>query len=211
MHFTALTTPLGMMIAGAVPAGICMLDFAANADDSSEHESVSDASIHPDTRFHLELLTDELVRYFARDLREFTVPLVYAGTPFQQKVWDALRTIPYGETRSYQQIAAAIGQPKAVRTVGRANGQNRIAIIIPCHRVVRKGGQLGGYGGGLDRKQYLLALEAGGPPTRQPQTRRRHQAQTQPKTLPRVGAQAGAQAQSQPQPQAQSQPRTTGA
>jgi AraC family transcriptional regulator of adaptative response/methylated-DNA-[protein]-cysteine methyltransferase len=113
----------------------------------------------PGSNAHLDQLRAELARYFDGALREFQVPLVYPGTPFQQRVWRELLLIPYGETRSYQDMARALGDANAVRAVGRANGQNRIAIVIPCHRVVNKGGALGGYGGGLRRKQYLLDLE----------------------------------------------------
>jgi AraC family transcriptional regulator of adaptative response/methylated-DNA-[protein]-cysteine methyltransferase len=87
------------------------------------------------------------------------VPLVTAGTPFQERVWSALQAIPYGETRSYRDQADAIGRPEAVRAVARANGDNRISILIPCHRVIGKDGQLVGYGGGLWRKRHLLELE----------------------------------------------------
>jgi len=99
--------------------------------------------------------------YFAGSRREFTVPLVYPGTPFQVKVWEALRGIPYGETYSYEKLAWSVGIPRAQRAVGHANGQNRLAVLIPCHRVVNKDGKLGGYGGGLWRKQLLLDLERG--------------------------------------------------
>jgi len=105
------------------------------------------------------VLQGELANYFARSLRAFSVPLVYPGTAFQRRVWEQLLAIPYGETCSYEQIAVAVGEPRAVRAVGRANGLNRVAILIPCHRVVNKNGELGGYGGGLRRKQYLLDLE----------------------------------------------------
>ncbi|MBY0564428.1 MAG: methylated-DNA--[protein]-cysteine S-methyltransferase [Hyphomonadaceae bacterium] len=101
----------------------------------------------------------ELDAYFAGKLRAFSVPLAPTGTPFQLKVWMALRAIPYGATRSYGQQAAAIGQPKAVRAVGLANGKNPISIIVPCHRVIGAGGALTGFGGGLARKQALLDLE----------------------------------------------------
>jgi O-6-methylguanine DNA methyltransferase len=103
-----------------------------------------------------------LTRYFTRELRDFGVPLVYPGTPFQQKVWDRLRRIPYGETTTYEAVARDIGAPAATRAVGRANGQNPIAIVIPCHRVVAVDGRLHGYGGGLWRKRALLALERDG-------------------------------------------------
>jgi AraC family transcriptional regulator of adaptative response/methylated-DNA-[protein]-cysteine methyltransferase len=108
---------------------------------------------------HLERLQDELAGYFAGTLRSFSVSLLYPGTPFQQRVWEQLLLVPYGETRSYQYLAAAVGNPAAVRAVGRANGLNRIAILIPCHRIVNKNGNLGGYGGGMRRKQFLLNLE----------------------------------------------------
>lgn len=103
----------------------------------------------------------ELNEYFANKRKQFTVPLKASGTAFQQKVWNALQQIPYGSTWSYEDIASQIGQPTASRAVGLANGANPIAIIIPCHRVIRKGGNIGGYGGGLWRKERLLHLEEG--------------------------------------------------
>jgi O-6-methylguanine DNA methyltransferase len=120
------------------------------------------APVIPGSNEHLELLQVELASYFAGSSRSFSVPLTYPGTPFQRRVWEQLLAIPYGETRSYQGLAVAVGEPKAVRAVGRANGLNRISILIPCHRVVSKDGELGGYGGGLRRKQYLLDLERSG-------------------------------------------------
>lgn len=103
----------------------------------------------------------ELDAYFAGKLRAFETPLALHGTPFQQRVWAALKTIPYGATRSYAQQAAAIGAPKAVRAVGLANGRNPVAIIVPCHRVIGANGALTGYGGGVERKRILLELEQG--------------------------------------------------
>lgn len=113
----------------------------------------------PGTNEHLQRLQVELAEYFAAARQQFSVPLVYPGSDFQRQVWSELLKIPYGQTRSYQDLAATIGQRPAVRAVGRANGQNRIAILIPCHRVINKSGALCGYGGGLARKQYLLDLE----------------------------------------------------
>jgi methylated-DNA-[protein]-cysteine S-methyltransferase len=104
---------------------------------------------------------EQLAAYFNGDLKEFDVPLDLVGTPFQRKVWAALQEIPYGETSSYGELAARIGQPGAARAVGLANGRNPIGIIVPCHRVVGANGKLVGYGGGLPRKQRLLALERG--------------------------------------------------
>ncbi|HYD86102.1 MAG TPA: methylated-DNA--[protein]-cysteine S-methyltransferase [Vitreimonas sp.] len=105
----------------------------------------------------------QLDAYFAGKLRAFDLPLAPKGTPFQQRVWQALLAIPYGATRSYGQQAAAIGSPQASRAVGLANGRNPIAIVIPCHRVIGANGSLTGYGGGMERKQLLLELEQGQP------------------------------------------------
>src|SRR5262249_14779761 len=115
----------------------------------------------PGENIHLARVRDELAEYFAKGRERFTVPLLYPGSPFQQSVWIALLEIPYGETRSYEAIASVVGTAGACRAVGRANGQNRLCILIPCHRVVNKDGRLCGYGGGLWRKQFLLDLEAG--------------------------------------------------
>ncbi len=103
----------------------------------------------------------ELKAYFAGDLRAFSIPLDLRGTEFQRRVWELLLPIPYGETRSYGQIAGALGRPRASRAVGQAIGTNPVSIIVPCHRVIGAGGGLVGYGGGLHRKQALLDLEAG--------------------------------------------------
>lgn len=157
-----MRSPLGPLVAGATADGICLLEFADRRMLEAEFVALRklfDAPIVPGSNHHLETLQSELAQYFAGSLRAFSVPLVYPGTPFQRRVWQQLLAIPYGETRSYEQIAVAIGESRAVRAVGRANGLNRIAILIPCHRVVNKDGQLGGYGGGLPRKQYLLDLE----------------------------------------------------
>ncbi|MDQ1049758.1 methylated-DNA--[protein]-cysteine S-methyltransferase [Streptomyces sp. V4I2] len=105
--------------------------------------------------------TDQLKAYFAGELKEFTLELRLHGTPFQRSVWEQLRAIPYGETRSYGELADARGSPTASRAVGLANGRNPVGIIVPCHRVVGANGSLTGYGGGLDRKQRLLDFESG--------------------------------------------------
>ena len=103
----------------------------------------------------------QLRAYFAGELRQFDLPLEPAGTPFQQRVWTELLRIPYGETRSYMEVARSIGAPAAVRAVGAANGANPLPIVVPCHRVIGAGGKLVGYGGGLPLKRRLLALERG--------------------------------------------------
>ncbi|MFH8489358.1 methylated-DNA--[protein]-cysteine S-methyltransferase [Streptomyces longisporoflavus] len=102
---------------------------------------------------------EQLEAYFAGELTEFDLPMRLDGTPFQRTVWQQLRLIPYGETRTYGQLATALGKPNASRAVGLANGKNPIGVIVPCHRVIGAGGSLTGYGGGLDRKQRLLAFE----------------------------------------------------
>lgn len=108
---------------------------------------------------------EQLADYFAGGLRDFDVDLSTSGTPFQQRVWTALRDIPYGETVSYGELAAVLGQPTASRAVGLANGRNPVSIIVPCHRVVGANGSMTGYGGGIDRKRWLLGFENG---SRQP-------------------------------------------
>jgi AraC family transcriptional regulator of adaptative response/methylated-DNA-[protein]-cysteine methyltransferase len=157
-----LQSPLGPLVAGATSAGVCLLEFTDRRMLEAQFASVRklfDAAVVPGSNEHLERLRGELASYFAGASRSFSVPLVYPGTGFQQRVWDQLLAIPYGETRSYEELADAVGKPRGARAVGRANGLNRISILIPCHRVVNKDGKLGGYGGGLRRKQYLLDLE----------------------------------------------------
>jgi AraC family transcriptional regulator, regulatory protein of adaptative response / methylated-DNA-[protein]-cysteine methyltransferase len=157
-------SPVGPLIVAANDEGICLLEFTDRRMLETQFAVLRRrfaCAIVPGNHKHIEALKDELARYFAGTVKEFTVPLVYPGSPFQQAVWAQLLRIPYGQTRSYEDVACAIGSSGAQRAVGRANGQNRIAIVIPCHRVVNKGGQLGGYGGGLWRKQFLLDLERG--------------------------------------------------
>lgn len=107
----------------------------------------------------LRTVAMQLGEYFAGNRKSFSIPLMPSGTEFQKKVWNALLQIPFGETRSYQEIAEAAGSPKAYRAVGNANNKNPISILIPCHRVIGKNGSLVGYGGGLEIKEQLLALE----------------------------------------------------
>lgn len=159
-----LESPLGPIIAGATEAGVCLLEFADRRLLEAQFSTLQkrfECAIVPGDNAHLAQLRDELSLYFSGTLKAFTVPLVYPGTPFQQKVWQALLAIPWGETRSYTALARDLGSPAGQRAVGQANGQNRIAILIPCHRLVNKSGQLAGYGGGLWRKQHLLRLEQG--------------------------------------------------
>jgi AraC family transcriptional regulator, regulatory protein of adaptative response / methylated-DNA-[protein]-cysteine methyltransferase len=164
IYLSWVESPLGPLVVGANSAGVCLLEFSDRRMLETQFKSLRarfKAPILPGDNRHLAKLRSELAEYFSGTRRGFTVPLVYPGTPFQEKVWRNLLKIPYGETRSYEDMARAAGSPKAVRAVGTANGSNRIAIVIPCHRVVNKGGKLGGYGGGLWRKQWLLDLEQG--------------------------------------------------
>jgi AraC family transcriptional regulator of adaptative response/methylated-DNA-[protein]-cysteine methyltransferase len=157
-----IETPLGPLVAGAVDGGICLLEFTdrrmleAQADALRSRFGLPAApSPHP----HLERLEIELGEYFARERKDFDLPISEPGTPFQELVWAALRQIPCGETRSYGELARAVGDPAAVRAVAQANGRNRVAILVPCHRVIGADGGLGGYGGGLWRKKRLLEIE----------------------------------------------------
>jgi AraC family transcriptional regulator of adaptative response/methylated-DNA-[protein]-cysteine methyltransferase len=157
-------SPIGPLLLGATTAGLCLLEFPDRRMLETQLNVLRarfKCPLVPGDNAHLAKAKDELARYFEGRLKAFTVPLIYPGTPFQENVWRKLLDIPYGETRSYEDLARAAGSPKAVRAVGTANGCNRIAIMIPCHRVVNKGGKLGGYGGGLWRKQTLLDLERG--------------------------------------------------
>jgi AraC family transcriptional regulator of adaptative response/methylated-DNA-[protein]-cysteine methyltransferase len=161
---STIETPLGPMAAAAVDAGICLLEYTDPSRLVTQMEGLRKRIarvVQEGDHHHLETLRQQLAAYFAGALRQFTVPLVSPGTPFEERVWDALKQIPYGETRSYISIARDLGSPEGQRAVGRANGLNRIAIVIPCHRVVNHGGGLGGYGGGLWRKERLLDLERG--------------------------------------------------
>ncbi|MGH7256587.1 MAG: methylated-DNA--[protein]-cysteine S-methyltransferase, partial [Nitrospirales bacterium] len=157
-----LRSPLGPLVAGATAQGVCVLEFTDRRMLEAQLATVCrlvGGRVVPGSNEHLERLRVELAGYFAGSLQRFSVPLVYPGSPFQRQVWEHLLQIPYGETRSYGELAIALGVPTATRAVGRANGLNRISIVIPCHRVINKNGKLGGYGGGLRRKQFLLDLE----------------------------------------------------
>jgi len=162
---TILPSPLGPLLAAATEEGLCMLEFA---DRKRLPEQAADLTrwfkrpVVPGTNAHIAHAERELAEYFGGTRKVFAVPLVLKGTEFQERVWRQLLQIPFGSTIAYEQLAIRIGQPTAQRAVGMANGRNRIPIIIPCHRVIQKNGQLRGYGGGLWRKQFLLDLEQRG-------------------------------------------------
>lgn len=159
---TRILTPLGPMLAGATATGVCLLEFADRRMLETQLVRLRKRLGIPFVPGQTELLDDlagELAAYFAGSVTELGVPLDLPGTDFQRTVWQQLRSIPCGETISYVELARAIGRPTASRAVARANGDNRVAIIIPCHRVIGSDGQLTGYGGGVWRKQKLLEHE----------------------------------------------------
>ncbi len=166
-------SPLGPLLICATPAALCLLEFTDRRAFQTQLKALRErfgCAVVPGRNALVEQLRSELAEYFAGRRRAFSVPLDYPGTPFQRAVWSQLLKIPYGETISYEELARRVGRPGAQRAVGLANGRNRIGIVIPCHRVVNKSGQLGGYGGGLWRKRFLLDLErrvmtAARPPT----------------------------------------------
>ncbi|MFI1414315.1 methylated-DNA--[protein]-cysteine S-methyltransferase [Streptomyces sp. NPDC020707] len=147
--------PLTLVATDGVLSGLYMTD--------QRHRPPEDSFGDPDDLPFAEA-TEELRAYFAGELQDFSVRLHLHGTPFQRSVWAELRRIPYGETRSYGQLADALGNPKASRAVGLANGKNPLGIIVPCHRVVGADGSLTGYGGGVERKRMLLDFERGADP-----------------------------------------------
>ena len=157
-----IETPIGTMVATASETHLLLLEFSHRRMLDTQLDRVRRALNCEFERGESPVfgtVRDQLGEYFAGERREFDIPLHVPGTPFQTRVWNELRKIPSGTTTSYARIAEAIGQPTAVRAVARANGDNRVAIIIPCHRVIGSDGQLVGYGGGLWRKRRLLQLE----------------------------------------------------
>jgi len=160
-----IESPLGPLLAAASDDGICLLEYTDRR--MLEHNLATmrkrfACAVVPGHHKWLKRLRAELADYFVGRRVEFTVPLVPRGTPFQERVWRELRNIPHGRTIAYDELARRINQPNAQRAVARANGMNRICILIPCHRVIGKDGSLTGYGGGLWRKRLLLELERTG-------------------------------------------------
>jgi AraC family transcriptional regulator of adaptative response/methylated-DNA-[protein]-cysteine methyltransferase len=167
VYLSRVLTPLGPMLLGATDQGVCLLEFTDRPMLETQLRRLVerlDCAYVPGSNEHSVQLERELEAYFTGTLQEFTTPLQTPGSEFQQRAWTALRRIPYGETRSYADQARLIDAPAAVRAVARANGDNRISIVIPCHRVIGADGKLTGYGGGLWRKRWLLHHERAGCP-----------------------------------------------
>lgn len=162
LQVTRLLTPLGPMLCAADDHGIALLEFADRRMLEIQLRVMRrrlDCVMAPGTHAHIEMLDGQLREYFKGSRREFELPMILSGSEFQRAVWIQLLKIPYGETSSYADIAERVRRPAARRAIGRANGENRLAIVIPCHRVVRSDGQLSGYGGGVWRKRALLEHE----------------------------------------------------
>ncbi len=162
IDFTRIETDLGTMVACATDKGVCLLEFSDRKGLETELKQLAqyhNANIVQGQNKYFKQLKEELDAYFEGRLKEFKVPLDISGTDFQKQVWQALVEIPYGTTSSYLRQAEVLGKPSSVRAVANANGMNKIAIIIPCHRVVGSDGSLTGYAGGLWRKQKLIDLE----------------------------------------------------
>jgi len=160
-----IETPIGPMIAAASDTHLLLFEFPHRRMIDTQLDRVRraiDCELEPGESPVFSQVRAEIDEYFRGERREFTVPLHVPGTPFQASVWTALQRIPCGTTTSYARLAESIGKPNAVRAVARANGDNRVAIIIPCHRVIGSNGELVGYGGGLWRKKKLLELEGRG-------------------------------------------------
>nr|WP_276203403.1 methylated-DNA--[protein]-cysteine S-methyltransferase [Flavobacterium sp. KMS] len=162
MDIKRIETPLGTMYACAVKQGICLLEFTDRKMLETELKALAktlNATIIQGENEHFNVLESQLKEYFDGERKDFTVPIFSPGSDFQNRVWTALKAIPYGAVKSYKEQSIIINKPEAVRAVANANGMNRISILIPCHRVIGSNGELTGYGGGLWRKKWLLEME----------------------------------------------------
>ena len=163
IKYREIDTPIGKFIIGATDQGCSVSEFADRGGFDRINRRIQKrykSNLVPGNNQFIDQMEEEFNLYFEKKLKVFKTPLDYKGTPFQRSVWNELLKIPYGETRSYGQIAKNLGKPGAMRAVGRANGDNYLPIVIPCHRVIEANGNLRGFGGGLWRKKYLLDLES---------------------------------------------------
>jgi len=156
-------SPYGDMLAISDSTHLYLLEFAARKNllkELAKLQTTFKTEIVLGKTAVLESIQEELQKYFSGKLQKFKTPIKLLGSEFQKEVWQALQQIPYGQTCSYQELAQKMNRPKAVRALANATGANQLAIIVPCHRVIRANGDLGGYGGGIERKKKLLELEA---------------------------------------------------
>ncbi|TLS37996.1 methylated-DNA--[protein]-cysteine S-methyltransferase [Pseudalkalibacillus caeni] len=163
IYYTEMDTPIGPITVFSSEVGVCKIEFgtienvAASMEAWLKKQHIKYELVQNDAL--LEPIKQQLNEYFTGQRYEFSIPLDLHGTPFQKKVWESLQSINYGDTCSYKDIAKKIGAPKAVRAIGSANNKNPVPLIIPCHRVIGSNGALVGYGGGIDKKEFLLHLE----------------------------------------------------
>ncbi|WP_078597470.1 methylated-DNA--[protein]-cysteine S-methyltransferase [Evansella clarkii] len=163
IYYAEMDSPIGKLTVGKSEKGICFVEFGSSEETKPLIEKwlqskLMNVKLVEDTE-QLHEAAMQINEYFSGERRDFDLPLDLRGTQFQNLVWNQVKTIPYGETRSYKHIAMEIGAPKAVRAIGGANNQNPVPLIIPCHRVIGSNGSMVGYGGGLDKKVQLLTLE----------------------------------------------------
>lgn len=159
---TQINTPIGKMIAISDESALYLLDFTDTISSKKKIDQIltqNRAIITIGTASPLVSIKEELAAYFAHELTTFQTPIITVGSEFQKLVWEVLKTIPYGEVMSYIDLAKAINKPLAHRAAANANGANRFAILVPCHRVISNNGSIGGYSGGIKRKEYLLDFE----------------------------------------------------
>lgn len=157
-----LDSPLGPILVVSDDNGLYLLEFAERRGLEKEIEQLKiklKVSIIPGRTIHIDSVEKELAKYFTGNLKQFKTPIHLLGTSFQKEAWQELMHIPYGKTRSYLAQAGAINRPKSYRAVANANGANQLAIIVPCHRIINSNGDLGGYGGGIAKKKWLLDHE----------------------------------------------------
>lgn len=161
LYSSRYQSPLGQLLIASSVTGILCLEFL---DDEQEMiqtiEKLRDFEVLNESNSHISACKDQLDAYFAKELKVFDLPLDLHGTDFQQRVWKELLSVPYGSTRTYKEQALALGDLKAIRAVAKANGDNKIAIVVPCHRIIGSDQSLTGYAGGLWRKKALLELES---------------------------------------------------
>jgi O-6-methylguanine DNA methyltransferase len=162
VHIAQVATPIGKLRVASTEKGVAYVELPKAAGCGFRgwlHHQVPGASCVESSERNRAAI-DQILEYLNGERTEFDLPLDLRGTEFQRQVWEALREIPFGECRSYRDIAVAVGRPRAVRAVGAANGSNPVSLIVPCHRVINSDGKLGGYGGGLPLKARLLAMES---------------------------------------------------